>query len=107
MVPISKPDGRICICIDFHDLNKVCPKDDFSLPNINILFKNTIEYNILSIMDGFLGYNQIWVNPNNQHKIDFTIPLGTYCYRFMTFDIKNSQSPLSKSHDIHLSRHDA
>lgn len=88
MVPISKPDGHIYICIYFCYLNRACPKDEFHLSNIDILVDNTSRYEI-SIMDDFLGYNQIWVNPNDQHKIAFTTPWVTYYYRFMPFDLKN------------------
>jgi len=59
MVPINRSDGRIHIYTDFHDLNKAYPKDDFPLPNINILVENTIKYEMLSLIYGFLGYNQI------------------------------------------------
>ncbi|XP_075663070.1 uncharacterized protein LOC142632578 [Castanea sativa] len=29
VVPISKKDGKVRMCVDFRDLNKACPKDDF------------------------------------------------------------------------------
>lgn len=65
MVPINQYDGRISICMYFYDLNKVYPKDEFPLPNIDILVDNTASYAMLSLMDNFLGYNQIWVNPDD------------------------------------------
>ena len=37
VVPIPKKDGKVRMCVDFRDLNKVCPKDDFSLPHIDVL----------------------------------------------------------------------
>lgn len=63
MVPIRKLEGRIKVCIDFKDLNATYPKDDFLLPNIDILVDNTIGYTMLFLMDGFSSYNQIWVSP--------------------------------------------
>lgn len=44
---------------------------------------------MLSLMDGFLGYNQIWVAPQDQHKMAFTTPWGTFCYKVMPFGLKN------------------
>jgi len=87
MVPIKKSNGKICICMNFRDLNKACPKDDFSLPNN--LVESTIKYEILSLMDGFLGYNQIKVALEDQHKIIFTTPWGTFCYKVIPFGLKN------------------
>ena len=59
MVLVSKKDGRVRVCVNYKDLNKVCPKDDFSLPHIDILIENVIVCAMYSFMDGFLGYNHI------------------------------------------------
>lgn len=57
MVPVKKSNGKIHICTNFKDLNKVCPKDDFPLPNIGYLVDSTVRHYMLSLMDGFSGYN--------------------------------------------------
>ena len=57
MVPVPKKDGKVRICVDFQDLNKANPKDDFLLPHIDILVNNTAGLALLSFMDGFSGYN--------------------------------------------------
>lgn len=41
IVPVPKKDGRVRMCVDFRDLNKVSPKKDFPLPHIYILIDNT------------------------------------------------------------------
>ena len=92
MIPIKKPNGKIHICIDFRDLNKACPKDDFPLPNINTLVDATIGYEMLSLMDGFFGYNQIKVDFEDQHKIAFITPWETFCYKVMPFGLKNARA---------------
>ena len=56
MVPVTKPSRDIRIYIDFRDLNKACPKDDFPLPNIDMIVDLTAGHEILSLMDRFLGY---------------------------------------------------
>ena len=71
------------MCIDFRDLNKASPKDDFPLPHIDVLVDNTIGHAFLSFMDGFLGYNQIKMAPENMEKISLITPWGTYCYKVM------------------------
>ena len=89
MVPVKKPNGKICICTDFRDLNKACPKDDFPLPNIDTLVDATTGHEMLSLMDGFFGYNQIKVAPQDQHKTTFITPWGTFCYKVMPYGLKN------------------
>ena len=59
IVLVPKKDEKVRMCVDYRDLNKACPKDDFSLPHIDILVDNAASSAIYSFMDGFFGYNQI------------------------------------------------
>ena len=47
------------MCVDFTNLNKACPKDSYPLPRIDLLMDSTANYQLLSFMDAFSGYNQI------------------------------------------------
>ncbi|KAH9316964.1 hypothetical protein KI387_018733, partial [Taxus chinensis] len=90
IVPILKKNGKIHICIDFRDINKACPKDDFPLPSIDVIVDATARFEILSLMDGFSGYNQIRISKQDQAKTTFITPWGTYCYVVMPFGLKNA-----------------
>ena len=57
--------------VDFTDLNKVCPKDSYPLPHINILVDSIARHQLLSFMDVFSGYNQIKQDKTNQEKTSF------------------------------------
>ena len=59
IAPVSKKDGKVCMCVDYRDLNKASPKDDFPLPHIDMLVDSTSKFKVFSFMDGFSGYNQI------------------------------------------------
>jgi hypothetical protein len=37
----------------------------------------------------FLGYNQIEIHLEDQHKMTFICPWGTFAYRKMSFGLKN------------------
>ena len=85
VVPEPKKDGKVRMCVDFRDLNKASPKDDFHLPHIDILVDNTVGHALLSFMDGFSGYNRIKMVPEDMEKTSFITPWGTYCYKVMPF----------------------
>ena len=55
MVPVTKSFGDIRICTNFKDLKKAFPKDDFPLPNIDMIVDLTARHEVLSLMDGFYG----------------------------------------------------
>ena len=90
VVSVPKKDGMVRMCVDFRDLNKASPKDDFPLPHIDILVDNTAGHALLSFMDGFSRYNQIKMAPKDMEKTSFITPCGTYCYKVMSFGLKNA-----------------
>ena len=61
IVLIKKKCGQIKICVDFQDLNKACPKDEFPLPNVDILVDAVASHERFSFMDGYSGYNKIFM----------------------------------------------
>ena len=73
VVPVPKKDGKVRVCVDFRDLNKTSLKDDFPLPHIDMLVANTAGHSLLSFMDGFFGYNQIMMAPEDMEKTSFII----------------------------------
>lgn len=77
------------MCIDYRDLNKASPKDDFPLPHIYVLIDSTVEHKMMSFIDGFSGYNQIKMSIEDHEKTAFTTPWGTFCYKVMPFGLKN------------------
>ena len=81
IVPVRKKDGKIRICVDYQDLNRASPKDDFPLPNIHILIDNCAKHELQSFVDCFVGYHQILMNEDDAEKTTFITPWGVYCYR--------------------------
>jgi hypothetical protein len=90
IVPVPKKDGKVRMCVDYRDLNKASPKDDFPLPHIDMLVDNTAKFSVFSFMDGFSGYNQIKMAPEDMEKTSFITPWGTFCYKVMPFGLKNA-----------------
>ena len=84
-VPVPKKDGKVRMCGDFRELNKVFPKDDFPFPHIDVLVDNTTGSVLMSFMDGFSGYNTIKIGPKDMSKTTFTTEWGVYCYMVTSF----------------------
>ena len=85
-----KKDGRVRVCVDYRDLNKASPKDDFPLPHIDVLVDSTAGFELFSFMDGFSGYNQIRMKEEDKTKTSFITLWGTFCYKVMPFGLKNA-----------------
>ena len=90
VVSVPKKDGKVRMCMDFRDLNKAYPKDDFPFRHIGVLVDNTVESALMSFMDGFLGYNQINMVTKDITKTIFTTEWRIYCYTVMPFGLKNA-----------------
>ncbi|KAK9029881.1 hypothetical protein V6N11_031323 [Hibiscus sabdariffa] len=90
IVPVPKRDGKVRMCVDYRDLNRASPKDNFPLPHIDTLVDNTTGHSYFSFMDGFSGYNQIKMCPNDMSKTTFVTLWGTFCYKVMPFGLKNA-----------------
>ena len=89
VMPIPKKDGMVRMCVDFRDLNKACPKDNFRLPHINVFVDNTKGSPLMSFMDGFSGYSQVKMALKDITKATLTTEWGIYCYTIMLFGLMN------------------
>jgi hypothetical protein len=87
---VKKKNGQIWYCVDFRNLNKACPKDEFPLPNMDLLIDSAAGHAIFSFMDGFSGYNQIFMSLKDAEKNAFCTPVGNFYYTVMPFRLKNA-----------------
>jgi hypothetical protein len=57
-VPVeNKESGKLRVCIDFHNLNRATPKDEYLVPIAYMLINNESGNRIISFLDGNDGYN--------------------------------------------------
>eukprot|EP00253_Pinus_taeda_P006317 PITA_06317 len=99
-----KKQEKIEYCIVL-GLNRLVPKDNTPTPFIDQIIDECASNEIFSFMDGFSGYNQISIHPEDQHKITFICPWGTFAYRKMHFGPKNARATFQRAmsyafHDI-------
>jgi hypothetical protein len=106
IVPVQKKDGRWQVCVDFRDLNRATPKDEYPMPVAETLINAVVGKKILSFMDGNAGYNQIFMTPKDIHKTAFRVPgaVGLFEYVVMTFGLKNAS--VTYQHAMNYIYHD-
>ena len=90
VVMVKKANGKWRILVDFTNLNKACPKDNYPLPRIDTLVDSTARHQLLSFMDAFSGYNQIKMEEADQENTAFVTSQGLFCYKVMSFGLKNA-----------------
>jgi hypothetical protein len=93
------------VCVDYRDINKAFPKDNYPTPFVDQIIDDCAGRKIFSLMDGFSGYNQINILPTDQHKTTFICPWGTFTYRKLPFGLKNVGATFQRAmsyafHDI-------
>ncbi|GJT41259.1 reverse transcriptase domain-containing protein [Tanacetum coccineum] len=78
------------VCIDYRKLNEATRKDHFPLPFMDQMLERLAGNEYYCFLDGFSGYFQIPIDPNDQEKTTFTCPYGTFAYRRMPFGLCNA-----------------
>ena len=89
-MPVKKKNGQIRCCVDYRNLNRACPKDEFPLPNMDLLIDSMAGSIMFSFMDGFNGYNKIKMALKDAEKIAFRTPISNFYYTVMPFGLKNA-----------------
>jgi len=78
------------MCVDYTDLNKVCPKYAYPLFSIDQLIDGATGNHVLSFLDAYSGYNQILMAPSDMIKTAFITEGANYFYKVMPFGLKNA-----------------
>ncbi|GJR09375.1 reverse transcriptase domain-containing protein [Tanacetum coccineum] len=69
------------VCIDYRKLNEATRKDHFPLPFMDQMLERLAGNEFYCFLDGFSGYFQIPIDPQDQEKTTFTCPYGTFALR--------------------------
>jgi hypothetical protein len=56
-VPVKKKNGKWRMCIDFTDLSKAMPKDNYPLPRMDQVVDSAAIVAVMSLLDCFSGYH--------------------------------------------------
>ncbi|XP_039686367.1 uncharacterized protein [Medicago truncatula] len=102
VVPVKKKNGTIRVCIDFRDLNLATPKDEYPMPVAEMLVDSAAGFDYLSMLDGYSGYNQIFIAKEDIAKTAFRCPgaLGCYEWIVMPFGLKNAGATYQRAMNL-------
>jgi hypothetical protein len=94
--------SKLRICIDFHNLNRATPKDEYPMPIADTLINNASGNRIISFLDGNAGYNQIFMAEEDASKTAFICPgfIGLFEWVVMTFGLKNADAPYQRAMNL-------
>ena len=90
---VEKKDfGKIRVYIDFRDLNRAAPKDEYPMPIADMLINDALGHRVISFLDGNAGSNQIFMAEEDMSKTAFICPgfVGLFEWVVMTFGLKNT-----------------
>nr|GEV65964.1 DNA-directed DNA polymerase [Tanacetum cinerariifolium] len=84
------------VCINYRKLNDATRKDHFLFPFMEQMLERLTGNEYYCFLDGFSGYFQIPIHPQDQEKTTFTCPYGTFAYRRMPFGLCNAPSTFQR-----------
>ena len=93
IVPVEKKNtSNIRICVDFRDLNKATPKDEYPMPIADMLINDASGHKVISFLDGNAVYNQIFMAEQDMSKTAFRCLgfVGLFEWVVMTFGLKHA-----------------
>jgi hypothetical protein len=93
---VQKKNGKWRMCIDFTNLNKACPKDNFPLPRIDMIIDSVAGCEVMSLLDCFSGYHQIYMKEEDKASTSFITPFSTFYFVQMPEGLKNAGSTFSR-----------
>ncbi|KAL6335141.1 hypothetical protein AAG906_027201 [Vitis piasezkii] len=92
----TRPTSGWRVCIDYRRLNSMTRKDHFPLPFMDQVLERVSGHPFYCFLDGYSGYFQIEIDLEDQEKITFTCPFGTFAYRRMPFGLCNAPATFQR-----------
>ena len=103
IVPVEKKGSpKLRLCIDFRDINRATPKDEYPMPIADMLINNASGHRIISFLDVNAGYNQIFMAEEDAYKTAFRCPgfVGLFEWTVMTFGLKNAGATYQRAMNL-------
>jgi hypothetical protein len=94
--------GKIQICVDFRNLNRATPKDEYPMPIADLLIDSVLSNKVISFLDSNAVYNQIFMAKEEMSKIAFRCPgfIDLFEWVVMTFGLKNADATYQRAMNL-------
>ncbi|KAF9762485.1 Transposon Ty3-G Gag-Pol polyprotein [Nosema granulosis] len=99
IVPVTKPDGTLRMCIDYRPLNKITKKDIYPLPRIDEILDALAGSEYFTSLDATSGYYQIAVDKRDRVKTAFAWKERLFELNRMPFGLCNAPAILQRTMD--------
>ena len=102
LVPVMKKLGEIIWCVDFRNLNRDSDKYNYPVPPMEQILQMVSGTELFSLLDGFLGYNQVLVSEQDRMKTTLRTKWGTFSYSRIPFGLINVGATFQREMDINF-----
>ena len=96
IVIVPKKNGKLRVCVNLKKVNAATIRDHYPLPITDHVLERVAGKKAYSFLDGFSGYNQVSIDPKDQHKTAFATEWGVFAYRVMPFGLTNAPATFQR-----------
>lgn len=91
IVVVPKKNGKLRVCVNLmKKVNAATIRDHYPLPITDHVLERVAGKRAYSFLDEFSGYNQVSIDPRDQHKTAFATEWGVFAYCVMPFGLTNA-----------------
>ena len=91
MVTVTKPNGKLRICIDPRDLNKAIKREYYPMRTIEEVATRMPNAKVFSVLDASSGFWQVKLDHKSAKLCTFNTPFGRYMFKRLPFGLSSAQ----------------
>ena len=96
IVVVPEKNGKLRVCVNLKKVNTATIRDHYPLPITDHVLERVAGKQAYSFLDGFSGYNQVSIKPEDQHKTAFATEWGIFAYKVMPFGLTNAPATFQR-----------